>query len=103
MSLDRIQIDPQSPVDAERVNRIQTNVARAISAVDQADKIVKVTFSVANTDTRLYHNFGRPFVGARQIRSTAAVSIYDGSPSLDPKKYANLKASAPATVTFEVF
>lgn len=103
MSYERVQIDRDDQVDAEHVNRIQTNVKRAIDDVAQEDPIVKLTFSAANTDTRLYHNLERPLVGWRVVRASAAASIYDGSPSSDPRRFFNVKASAPVTVTFEVF
>lgn len=104
MSYERVQIDRDDQVDAEHVNRIQTNIKRAIDDVAQDDTLLKVTFSVANTDTPLYHNLGRPLVGYRVVRASGYTNWRDGSPSKDPTRFFNVQVSpAPVTLTFEVF
>lgn len=100
---DRVQIRPDAPPRAEDVNRIQASAERAVNALGQRDPRVTVKFIAANSDTRLFHQLGHPLVGVRLVRATAAMSIYDGSPSTDPNHWANLKSSAIGTATFEVF
>lgn len=102
-TFDRIQIAPGEAPTAEHVNRIQAAVNRVAATLDQPDRIVTVKFLAANTDTRLFHQLGHPLVGARLVRATAAMAIYDGSLSTAPNSWANLKASAIGTATFEVF
>jgi len=104
MSYERVQIDGDGQVDAEHVNRIQTNIKRALDDVEQDDRQVKVTFAAASTDTRIYHNLGRPLVGYRVVRASAFVNWKDGSPSSDPTRFFNVQVSAGGvTLTFEVF
>jgi hypothetical protein len=102
-TFDRIQIAPGEAPTAEQINRVQAAVARTVDALNQRDRLVTVKFVAANTDTRLFHQLGRPFVGARLVRATAALSVYDGALSTDPNNWVNLKSSAIGTATFEVF
>lgn len=102
-AFDRVQLVAGTAASAEDINRIQTSIARAVSALSERDSLVVVRFTVANADTRLFHQLGRPLVGARLVRATAAMAIYDGTPSTDPNSWANLKSSAVGTATFEVF
>lgn len=103
VTLDRVQIAAGASPTADQLNRLQTNMEKAVATLTERDTMVVVKFSVANTDTRLFHQLGRPFVGARLVRATAAMSIYDGAPSTDPNHWANLKSSAVGTATFEVY
>jgi hypothetical protein len=102
--LDRVQLTDAS-LTAENLNRLQSNVERALGTIAKADPLFTVKFgAVANVDTRLPHNLGRPLIGYRQVRASAAAVIYDGSPSSDPSKFFNVKSSvAGVTITFEAF
>lgn len=107
MSYDRVQIDNDSQVDAEHINRIQTNIKRVTDDLATDDRLVKLTFTSIGVDTPLYHNLGRALVGYRIVRvapnGAAIPALYDGSPSKDPGRFFNVRATALGSVTVEVF
>lgn len=107
MSYDRVQIDNDSDIDAEHINRIQTNIKRVTDDLATDDRLVKLTFTAIGADTPLYHNLERALVGYRVVRTVpnGAVipTIYDGSPSKDPGRFFNVRATALGSVTVEVF
>jgi len=103
--LERLQLDEQSAPTGEELNRLQTRIEKALAAVAGGqDKRVSITFTGIGIDTRLYHQLGRPLVGYRLVRANGAIIIFDGSPSLQPDVYFNLRAAnATGVATVEVF
>lgn len=105
MPLERVQLDVTADVSAEDVNRIQTNVERAVKALEAPPKRITVTFAATAVDTRAYHHLGRPLVAWKVVRSSNAIVVYDGAPSADPTVYHNVRAAAlggVGTVVLEV-
>jgi hypothetical protein len=64
---------------------------------DHVTANIVVTAPLVNVDVRVFHGLGQPMAAFDVVRLSAAAIVYEGTASLDPKTYINLRASAACT------
>jgi hypothetical protein len=96
-----LNVDLPQPV-IDWLNTLQTDLSLALddltaAAITNIHSIAKVTLGTA--DSKIFHGLGQPITGWEVIRQDVSGTVYEGSTSADPRRFINLRASAPVTVT----
>ena len=94
------------PGGSDILDTVQDFIARAFTRlgdVVQNDKLITVTFGMAETDVKFAHGLGHVFLTWEVVRQNAAAVVWD-SPTVNdaPDRFVILRASAPVTVVLRV-
>jgi hypothetical protein len=97
----------QIPAIARAFNALVTNLQQIFTTLlgrVQLDSVLLQSVELTTGHNTIPHTLGRTLTGWSAIRQNAAASIYDAqSSNPDPQTYLVLVASAPVTVSLEVF
>lgn len=102
--IDRIQ-DPKEQIRfaAQNFDMLKEVLNNGLQFADNFDaKIINITFTSANADTRADHGLGRVPQGYIVFRRSASMVVYDGATAWSTSSI-YLKSSATGTVTVMIF